>query len=326
MECSPSTAKKLLKRKSLTIMLNRHRIVKYVKILRCSNCQQFGHTQRFCTNPSICGICAHSHHTNECDKSDNQEEHLCINCTREGYRNNHKASAIHCPAYQELKSHFLSNYYGKGQNQTNNQEINEETEIEEDEQEVIEHHEQEQLQKINKTYINEDRVQKNFFRRYNKFMQQEQKTQRNQQVKKDVRKLDAREILELQKKRNRQLQEETMSKQIDAREILFNKQKKKLDELYQKSIESAKAQDQRDYSAALKSHMSKNTTSSLSKASEIPTKGIAPQSTKPMEEDQISFNPKNPRESHRTLDKYYRNPPPPFTTLTEVSKFQNHCV
>ncbi|GBP64658.1 Nucleic-acid-binding protein from transposon X-element [Eumeta japonica] len=69
------------------------------EIPQCSNCQQYGHTQKFCHRQSRCVKCAESHHTKNCPRKERSDKVKCILC--EG---NHPANYKGCIVYKELQN------------------------------------------------------------------------------------------------------------------------------------------------------------------------------------------------------------------------------
>ena len=80
------------------------------QVMRCNNCQHFGHFAKNCPTQDepICGKCSGNHRTDSCDKS----ERKCINCVRKGNVNNNHSVLYHgCPSVVEhldLKSKSLN--------------------------------------------------------------------------------------------------------------------------------------------------------------------------------------------------------------------------
>lgn len=66
---------------------------------QCLNCQEFGHTKRYCKLLSVCVICGEVHKTSECNKPKNEPSiKKCSNCG-----GNHVASYRGCPVYRSLR-------------------------------------------------------------------------------------------------------------------------------------------------------------------------------------------------------------------------------
>ena len=85
------------------------------QVMRCNNCQHFGHFAKNCPTPDepFCGKCSESHRTDSCTKY----ERKCINCVRSGNEDTNHSVLYHgCPSVvkqQELKSKSL-NSLGRG--------------------------------------------------------------------------------------------------------------------------------------------------------------------------------------------------------------------
>ena len=74
-------------------------------VLRCFNCQQFGHHSRDCTsNHPVCGFCAGSHETRSCDRS---APECCVNCKRNNKAPDDTKHAAFdpssCPIFKDLQ-------------------------------------------------------------------------------------------------------------------------------------------------------------------------------------------------------------------------------
>ena len=80
------------------------------QVMRCNNCQHFGHFARNCPTQDepVCGKCSESHRTDSCDKN----ERKCINCVRNGNEDDNHSVLYHgCPSVVkqlELKSKSLN--------------------------------------------------------------------------------------------------------------------------------------------------------------------------------------------------------------------------
>lgn len=265
-EATPHAAKELLKRKRITIFMNRYTTVKYIKILRCSFCQYYGHVQKYCPEDRpICANCAKFHQTNECPNNENEIN--CANCIRNNNKNtSHKASSIQCPCYQELKTNFLNNYYTSNQRKFQDNLKNQGTEnVVYCREEVV----------VQPPRVNIERAQQRFLKRL-----QQNEAQRNQR----------------QSKQTRQLQQDREDKNHPLRDNQAEQNKGKNTTYKDPSI-NEKFTTNREETDITKIRLSKENLSSQSKT------------------DEVNFNPKQQRQSTRSnrLEKYYKNPPPPFT-------------
>ena len=70
-----------------------------VRVVRCYNCQSFGHLARFCPNQRRCEFCAGSHIHDHCTN-----EVCCANCN-----NKHPASSPHCSVYISRHEKYTNN-------------------------------------------------------------------------------------------------------------------------------------------------------------------------------------------------------------------------
>ena len=67
-----------------------------ISIIRCYNCQVFGHVAKTCKNPPKCGKCANQHQTGDCEEGNAMK---CANCQL-----NHAANDPFCEAYLDHAS------------------------------------------------------------------------------------------------------------------------------------------------------------------------------------------------------------------------------
>ena len=80
------------------------------QVMRCNNCQHFGHFAKSCPTPDepVCGKCSENHRTDSCAKY----ERKCVNCVRNGNDVSDHATSYHgCPAVikqQEMKTKSLN--------------------------------------------------------------------------------------------------------------------------------------------------------------------------------------------------------------------------
>lgn len=97
-----SDAQQLLTQKFLLIGLNTCHIRHYRPIIRCSNCQLYGHTSSTCRRDTICAKCSRGHHTNDCPFTLDSSQHRCTNCyLNDGYKK-HTADSSSCPVFRSM--------------------------------------------------------------------------------------------------------------------------------------------------------------------------------------------------------------------------------
>lgn len=100
-ETDLNTTAKILNKGFLQIGNRRCNITIYKPVIRCSNCQLYGHGTLSCRRKSICAFCAHGHHTNNCTNISKPELVNCTNCLeRVGYVP-HAANSSNCPVFIE---------------------------------------------------------------------------------------------------------------------------------------------------------------------------------------------------------------------------------
>lgn len=63
-------------------------------IPQCTNCQQLGHTKRFCYRQTKCVKCAENHHTTKCNKQPNIAP-SCALCQQQGHTANYKGCCVY---------------------------------------------------------------------------------------------------------------------------------------------------------------------------------------------------------------------------------------
>ena len=69
-------------------------------VLRCYNCQDFGHHSKDCSSSVICGHCSGSHQTRSCDKKADPIVACCNNCKVNGLTEvNHPTNDLACPQF-----------------------------------------------------------------------------------------------------------------------------------------------------------------------------------------------------------------------------------
>lgn len=97
----------LVKKRRICIDMERYRVVSFIPIVRCFNCQSFGHTAAKCENDMKCVKCAGHHSIKDCTVS----EIACANClfaedtdTDAG----HRADSTDCPTFKSYRAETLS--------------------------------------------------------------------------------------------------------------------------------------------------------------------------------------------------------------------------
>ena len=80
----------------LFIGLRSSRIYDQVQVVRCYNCQEFGHIKPNCTKALQCSKCLENYDSRTCKITDFQ----CLNCHKSGLDINHSASSSSCPFFK----------------------------------------------------------------------------------------------------------------------------------------------------------------------------------------------------------------------------------
>lgn len=68
--------------------------------VQCQNCQEYGHTKKYCVLQTVCVVCGDLHQTSKCSVR-TQELKKCSNCG-----GNHTANYRGCPIYKNLKRKY----------------------------------------------------------------------------------------------------------------------------------------------------------------------------------------------------------------------------
>lgn len=83
---------------------SRCRVYDNVFVLRCYNCQQFGHHSTDCELSAICAYCAGVHRTDGCRRKADAGTTCCTNCKKTGKTDTrHYASSAECPILVEAQ-------------------------------------------------------------------------------------------------------------------------------------------------------------------------------------------------------------------------------
>lgn len=334
-QSSPSQAKKLLQKRRLTVLMNTYTLIKYVKIMRCSNCQNFGHTPRFCNKVSYCANCANEHLTNQC----NNESEACVNCLRVDHNQyHHKATSLACPVYQYIKENFLKNYYSKISRQ--NKRPSNITDAVEDERITKEtaikrfahsdNFEQKDLSKIARHKELPNNAKSQDKTSYPNLtvsdgaaaVNIERAVQKNKKKFKDVSEDQLRSMLE---KRFIDISQRSVSPMSSASQSSTEYGKTNVNTQSQHQIQQS---GPLKFYASLKEVQQENIKKTFAEAAsssinnKIQRQRQIRQSPPPLTKPNnipLSFNPKGKRTSQRDshLEKYIKNPPPPFTTVNQ---------
>ena len=98
MEVTSTVRNKLRTTEKLYILTRRCKILDYVALSRCFNCQRYGHIAKYCKNAKpTCAHCAEEGHTiKECRKTTKAQK--CAACRAVGRPHDHKADK-NCPTY-----------------------------------------------------------------------------------------------------------------------------------------------------------------------------------------------------------------------------------
>lgn len=92
-------ARHLLKQRKITMGFLQCKIAPYLPVVRCNNCQRYGHTKEVCGNGKICSYCAKPHCSTYCPVKNNSNKHRCFNCMGTSCDFPHTADSPDCPAF-----------------------------------------------------------------------------------------------------------------------------------------------------------------------------------------------------------------------------------
>lgn len=93
-------AQYLLNKGRLLLGFNSCRVLPFKPVIRCNNCQKYGHTGINCRRREVCHFCARLHKSSTCPVKDDKRQHRCSNCLHSEYDNAHPAFSSECPVFQ----------------------------------------------------------------------------------------------------------------------------------------------------------------------------------------------------------------------------------
>lgn len=114
LEFEDPEARILLRQGRIQLGFNSCRVQPYLPIIRCGNCQTYGHTEEKCRQKQICKYCACHHGKRVCYYKNYPEQHKCINCCGTPNYFPHDAASPDCPEFQRQIQ--ARNNYAKSNN------------------------------------------------------------------------------------------------------------------------------------------------------------------------------------------------------------------
>lgn len=93
-------ARHLTKQGRILIGFNSCKVADYRPIIRCSQCQRYGHTGNNCRFEAACAICAYNHTTTTCPNKEDPKKICCINCLNTKHDFPHRADSNKCPLFK----------------------------------------------------------------------------------------------------------------------------------------------------------------------------------------------------------------------------------
>lgn len=91
LQAPPRTFDKLIN-SYINVNFRAHYVKEYVTVMRCFNCQQYGHKGSTCCSSTVCSRCSGPHKTSECQK---KTQFSCINCMEHNKKNELKVNTNH---------------------------------------------------------------------------------------------------------------------------------------------------------------------------------------------------------------------------------------
>lgn len=99
----------------------------YKPIIRCANCQLYGHSKFNCKRKTIYAFCAMAHLTTSCPNNTNLDLMQCTNCIGREVHRPHMADSSLCPAYIDqlsYRNNFSNSYMNSTMNSYTNSYMN----------------------------------------------------------------------------------------------------------------------------------------------------------------------------------------------------------
>jgi hypothetical protein len=94
-ECSARVRNELRKKERLYVGRQCCRIKDYNPLVRCYNCQAFGHVSKFCKNKVVCPHCSGEHERSRCENK--EKPGICVNCKFARRPYEHETGDRDCP-------------------------------------------------------------------------------------------------------------------------------------------------------------------------------------------------------------------------------------
>lgn len=94
-ECSARVRNEVRRKERLYVGWQCCRVKDYNPLVRCYQCQAFGHVSKFCKNKVVCPHCSGEHDRSRC--TNKNKPGICANCKFAGKNHNHETGDRECP-------------------------------------------------------------------------------------------------------------------------------------------------------------------------------------------------------------------------------------
>lgn len=113
LEVDDTIALYLMKSGRLLIGFNSCKISEYRPVIRCANCQRYGHSEVNCGFQASCAYCTRTHNSSTCSTKNDPSKFHCVNCLHSDDYFPHSADSNKCPIYKynlQRRNTFIKNF------------------------------------------------------------------------------------------------------------------------------------------------------------------------------------------------------------------------